>query len=208
MKIYIDGDSWTHGAELENKKEERYSKIICDKLGAEEYNIAKSGGSNDRIVRNLLVENNIEDYDLAIIQLTFPIRTEFFSDKEREWKRVNPKQMYNDWVYIMEKNIKWFFSIQESLGRSFPERKENFWKGYFTEVANETFFHTKEKIQYITIKNHCEVKKVPLVLCTMNTWTKLPFDVQFDFKELTKLKYGHPDKKGHHLIANMILDKV
>ena len=72
MKIYFDGCSWTKGAELENPEEERYSKLICNHLGAEETNLSMSGGSNDRIVRQLLVEINIEEYDLAIIQMTFP----------------------------------------------------------------------------------------------------------------------------------------
>ena len=65
MKIYFDGCSWTKGEELENQEEERYSKLICDKLGAEETNLGMGGGSNDRIVRNLVVENDIKNYDLA-----------------------------------------------------------------------------------------------------------------------------------------------
>ena len=34
MKIYFDGCSWTEGAELENEKEERFSKVLCNELGA------------------------------------------------------------------------------------------------------------------------------------------------------------------------------
>ena len=51
MKIYFDGCSWTKGEELENQEEERFSKLICDELGAEETNLAINGGSNDRIIR-------------------------------------------------------------------------------------------------------------------------------------------------------------
>ena len=46
MKIYFDGCSWTEGAELSQPQEERYSKLICDKLGAEETNLALGGGGN------------------------------------------------------------------------------------------------------------------------------------------------------------------
>ena len=66
MRIYFDGCSWTKGEELENQEKERYSKLICDELGAEETNLAIKGGSNDRIVRNLLVENQIEQFDWAV----------------------------------------------------------------------------------------------------------------------------------------------
>ena len=55
MKIYFDGCSWTWGAELKDPYQSRYSKIISDKLGAEEYNISKCGASNNRITRQLLV---------------------------------------------------------------------------------------------------------------------------------------------------------
>ena len=59
MKIYFDGCSWTEGAELKDPHQSRYSKIICDKLGAEEYNISKSGAGNDRMVRQLLVDHKL-----------------------------------------------------------------------------------------------------------------------------------------------------
>ena len=87
MKIYFDGCSWTKGLELNNPEEERYSKLVCDEVGAEETNFAMHGGSNDRIIRNLIVENNIEEYDYAVIQMTFPARTEYLDDK---WRYVNP----------------------------------------------------------------------------------------------------------------------
>ena len=96
MKIYFDGCSWTKGEELIHEEQERYSKLICDDLGAEETNLSIKGGSNNRIVRNLLVENNIEDYDLAIIQMTFPVRTEYF---DKDWVRVNPKNNFTKWLH-------------------------------------------------------------------------------------------------------------
>ena len=30
MKIYFDGCSWTYGTELENKEQERFSRLICE----------------------------------------------------------------------------------------------------------------------------------------------------------------------------------
>ena len=82
MKIYFDGCSWTCGEELENREEQRYSKLIANDLGAKQDNFSTSGASNDRMVRNLMVENDIEKYDLAIIQMTFPARTEYYSGVE------------------------------------------------------------------------------------------------------------------------------
>ena len=54
MKIYFDGCSHTWGSELTDLNS-RYSKIICNHYGAEEYNIAERGGSDKRMVRNLFL---------------------------------------------------------------------------------------------------------------------------------------------------------
>ena len=160
MKIYFDGCSWCWGAELQDRYNERYSKLICDKLGAEETNHGIPGGSNDRIVRNLLVEYNIEEYDYVIIQMTFPPRTEYYDPKKNkvnwehpenisQWVRVNAKHNYDKWLYDHKKgNIK-------RLAEKFENHNE-FWKYYFLNVANQKLFDTKEKIHYETIRNYCE----------------------------------------------------
>ena len=192
MKIYFDGCSWTKGEELENQEEERFSKLICNELGAEETNLAIKGGSNDRIIRNLLVENNIEEYDLAVIQMTFPARTEYYTDK---WIRVNPKQNYNEWLHGEGGDIR-------RLGEKFGDHSD-FWKYYYTDVTNKKYFDVKEKIQYETIKNCC---KIPLVLCTINNWSRL--GMKIDFPALRKHHYGHPTKEGHRLISRKILERI
>ena len=239
MKIYFDGCSWTKGAELENEEEERFSKVLCNELGAEEHNLAVSGGSNDRIVRNLIVEHNIEDYDLAVVQMTYPVRTEFYNDSSRggdarwykhpkqvkdDWSRVNPKQNYSDWLredrgpesIKLEKSLKRNPSLDmrntkdplhiSRLGEKFTGHHQ-FWRYYYMHVTNAEFFKTKEKIHYQTIKNHCEVKKVPLILLSINKWTELPFDLQLDDGTRNmRHKKGHPTKELHSIFARKIKD--
>jgi len=197
MKIYFDGCSWTCGEELENPEEERFSKLLCNELGAEETNLSIRGGSNDRIVRNLLVENNIEDYDLAVIQMTFPVRTEYHNAK---WIRVNPKHNYNKWLHGENGNI-------ERLGEKFTDHND-FWKYYYMHVSNQKYFETKENIHFQTIKNHCKVKGVPLILSTINRWSKLDFDFMLYTRGLKVHHYGHPTKESHQKISKMMLEKI
>ena len=198
MRIYFDGCSWTKGEELENQEEERFSKLICDELGAEETNLAINGGSNDRIIRNLLVENNMEEYDLAVIQMTFPVRTEYYKDR---WIRVNPKHNYSRWLNRKkEKKVN-----IDNLSEKFTEY-QRFWKEYYTGVISKTFITTKEKIHYQTIQNHCEVKKVPLILLTINQWTVTSAH-QLNVPTLKYHRYGHPTKESHRVIANYILKR-
>ena len=90
MKIYFNGCSWTRGVELENQEEERFSRLICNELGAEETNLGKGGGSNDRIIRMMMCNDNFEEYDLAVIQMTMPARTEYWNDDDGKWMRINP----------------------------------------------------------------------------------------------------------------------
>ena len=54
MKFYFDGCSHTWGAELAEPEVSRYSRLVSDHFGAEEYNIARRGGSDKRVLRKLL----------------------------------------------------------------------------------------------------------------------------------------------------------
>ena len=63
----------------------------------------------------------------------------------------------------------------------------------------------KEKIQKQTIENHCKVKGVPLVICTINPWTNETFDLQMNRKSLPVHHFGHPTKEGHRILADKII---
>ena len=54
MILYSIGDSVTWGAELENKENERYSKLVADGLEAIDCNNASAGVSNDYLFRNAM----------------------------------------------------------------------------------------------------------------------------------------------------------
>ena len=228
MKIYFDGCSYTRGDELDNPEEERFSKIICDELGAEETNLALSGGSNDRIIRNLLVENNIEEYDYAVIQMTFPTRTEYWDSK---WRRINPsghKPLVKEHLagniseevmclffeYIDASNTFALDSLRKLLRGSIDRfstkfsHHRDFWTYYYTKICNMNYFHVKEKIHYETIKSYCTSKDVPLILCSINEWSKLNFDYLMKFKKIHRAKGTHPNKIGHQIIAKTILGKM
>jgi len=188
MKIYFDGCSRMWGGELENREQERFSALICKKLDAEEYNISRGGASNERIVRQLLVENDITDYDLAIIQMTYPSRTEYFYQK---WRGVSIQhtQLWKPW----KKKKKRF-------------EHEDFWTYYYDKIYCEYHGSIKERITYQIIKNHCEVNNVPLILMTNNNWdTDLKFDIELEHTKYPRAPAHHPNAKGHQIIAEDIL---
>lgn len=58
MILYSNGDSVVWGAELENKKEERFSKLISNHINGVDCNNASAGVSNDYIFRTTLRDIN------------------------------------------------------------------------------------------------------------------------------------------------------
>jgi len=187
LKIYFDGDSWSWGGELENREQERFSALVCKKLNAEEHNFASAGASNDRIVRQLLVENDITDYDVAVIQMTYPSRTEYYNQK---WRKV---------------------TIQDTLlWRPWKEKKsrehQDFWTYYYDKIDCKYHARTREIITYQTIKNHCKVNNVPLILMTNNNWdTDLEFDIEIEHTKYPRAPQNHPNAEGHQILAEDIL---
>ena len=229
MKIYFDGCSWTKAGHL--KLEERFSRLVSDHFGAEECNYSKAGGSNDRIIRNLIVENNIEEYDLAVIQMTYPARTEYYTGVPRQkkvflsgWIGINPSYHFNHMIEKFKNLVPrrpnfetntWKLGLEEDLinkrgvkNRVWNDPKnsekftqhQKFWSDYYRTVTTSEFFENKEKIQKLTIENYCQVKGVPLVMCTQNRWTKENYDLQ-----MNPHGEGHTDAKGHRDIADNII---
>ena len=224
--IYFDGCSWTRGSELELPELERFSKLLSDHYDCRETNFGKSGGSNDRIVRNLIVENNIKSmYDLAIIQMSCPARTEFYFDYEKQWIRINPSYNFSKAHYKRPWKRKSVGQVDggsksnfhydcplcgtktKKLSEKFT-REAEFWHDYYRVVTSEEFFDTKEEIHYHTIKNHCQVNNIPLIIMSINKWTRLDFDLQLDVQNLPRAPKAHPTKEGHRMIADELIKLI
>tara|TARA_B110000211_G_C13926409_1_gene485170 strand:+ start:206 stop:901 length:696 start_codon:yes stop_codon:yes gene_type:complete len=104
MILYSIGDSVTWGAELENKENERFSKIVADKLGFIDCNTACSGVSNDYIFRNTMrdIHHWIETHKCwseeigwiksdelkLVIGWTSPTRFEWWTGSEYQQERL------------------------------------------------------------------------------------------------------------------------
>ena len=199
MKIYFDGDSWTRGNEIdeEHRKSRRFSALVSKKLDAEEKNISKGGASNNRIVRQLLLENDISQYDLVIIQMTYPERSEIFRERAKKWMTITIGDTpLSNW-YPWQQRKKWL----EKRGIN-----HHFWTQYYREVYNETYGATYEMIHAATIRSHCKANNVPLILMTNNNLvSKEKFDLDLEVPKYPKTVGAHPTEQGHKLISEDIL---
>ena len=197
MKIYFDGCSFCWGGELK-EEEERYSKLVCNALGAHESNMSRSGASNFRIARQCLVRYNMKDYDLAVIQLTYNSRNEYWDPGKNIFHqfRVN---------YLDRMDGK-----GELINRFYKDIYDPFYGDMY-----EYMFAT-------AIRDHCKVMGIPLILLTVgvsenNKVSKTrsmdkKIDWDIDITELLQWDcykpLGHPNQKGHQKIADRILEIV
>ena len=196
MKIYFDGDSFTKGTELIDRDKTRFSRLISDYYKTQEYNFAESGSCNGGIVRRLVVENNIKEYDLAVIQMSLPVRIEFYDGKKykplrerdfMEFKRFYLKNVYhdkfgNDYEYIYYQAIKDHCSVN-----NIP----------LIITTNRSYKH-----------NHRPMK---LKHKHLPSDKRVNFDLYLDSRKYPRAKFGHPNKEGHRLIADDligIIDKL
>jgi|9_EtaG_2_1085328.scaffolds.fasta_scaffold10186_3 lysophospholipase L1-like esterase len=187
MKIYFDGCSITYGKELSDIPKQRYSKLVCDKLQAEEYNIAANGGSNHRIMRNLV--DNLGKFDMYIIQMTKRMRLEWYDERyvgqddkwgKREWQRVR------------------YPPSPHTTGNT------EFWERYYKEIYHDEFGKSDEKIYYHSIR--ALLQNVPHVLLWAGHYKfDLPVDLSYGYKVLPRAERGHPNEKGHYIIYSDII---
>ena len=79
MFLYFNGCSYTQGKGCEDRVQQRFSTIVSNHLGADHYNDAKSGSSNDGIVYRTYEWMNKNTCDHAIILMTHSARMDLNS---------------------------------------------------------------------------------------------------------------------------------
>jgi len=197
MKIYFDGNSWTAGSEVKGytdhegqDNEFRWSKILSKKLGAEEHNVA--GSPNDRIVRNLLINYDIREHDLAIIQMSTPGDREQYIPRLNDWRKVG---IYNTPLW----------SGKNKRPNHWSEEDHKFWTYYYENIYNDHYGATLEKVHVTTIRNHCQLHGVPVLILVHQGFTYRT-EIDYDFN-LNNPRYprwhknNFPNKTGHKMIA-------
>jgi len=191
MKIYFDGCSFTNGGYLgarhgvENHKEKRWSKLVANKLGGEEHNFSSSGGSNQTILRNITVNHDISDYDLAVILMTRSDRFEFFHNGK--WHHVLPSKRNYDSEEIYE-----------------------FWKSYYKNIHDKTYARTYEEMIKKSIKAICKSNNVPLVLMSNHARNEGSYDLIISTEKYGQITPSdkHPSLEAQSIIADDICNFI
>ena len=208
MRIYFDGCSWCWGSELKQPWMSRYSKLICDRLGAEQYNISRKGAANARMVRQLLVDHkNISEFDLVIIQLTDPQRQEYYDKDRRKFASKN-------FAHVAK------LSQEQLRHTGFPKRHREMvrdhedellpidkaWLDYYRHIYEEEYGDAYEDMHATAIRSFCKANDVPLILATTKRKidSKLSYDIYCG--DVPRCAGGHPNEEGHAINAQQMID--
>tara|TARA_B100000424_G_scaffold118398_1_gene89378 strand:+ start:635 stop:1261 length:627 start_codon:yes stop_codon:yes gene_type:complete len=200
MKIYFDGGSITWGADLIDNLNSRFSKLVCDNLKAEEYNIAKRNGGCRRVVRNL-IDHDLSKYDLFVIDMPPLTRTEYYG-KKKEWITVNYNAM------------------------RFAEKNEleirNYWIDFVKHIYSDKLGQ-QEQIMHHTIVKGLLYNKPHITLgfdLRISNNVIAPVDIKYTMvnnlkqimgrllrvdNNIPRGNRGHPSEEGHKYIADDVI---
>ena len=198
--IYFGGGSDMNGAELGTEWMDRlrlrFSKLVSDHFGVDEYNISHGGCGNHRIVRELLMcKRHISEFDAAVIQMTPRWRTEYHDGKKWERVMVPSRKCRPSSKHWLETNL------------ASQKVEKEFWRNYF-RIHSDEFFLTNERMYQITIQSHCKAYGVPLIMLGRSQSSDLEFEFCFDEPWISKAPDGHPSEEGHRQIADRLISML
>ena len=203
MKFYFDGCSWTYGGGLSENGyslEDRWSTLVCKHFGAEEFNIASSGATNETIMRHFFTGQtanepkrkvpdmtfDLKDFDFFFIQFTVHIRREYYDSSASTWRRYR----YDD------------------NGARWAKRHIQFFQHYSTEIHTKYQDQVFEEINHTAITSHLKCLDKPYFLGHLGqSFGRCEYD--YDFRTpVDLLPCFHPSKEGHKQIAKTVIDIV
>tara|TARA_B100000212_G_scaffold260248_1_gene200166 strand:- start:272 stop:841 length:570 start_codon:yes stop_codon:yes gene_type:complete len=188
MKIYFDGCAKTKGVHIKPNWRKRYSTLLCDKLGAEEYNIARSGGSNRRLVRNLL-EHDLSNYDMFVIQMTKRERFETYNEESGEWSNVCTNK----------------FSPYVGLEKDYVSSYQKYFMFYYDNIYSDKMGDMDERICFAAIKSILQNKK-HVIIYTGPDYCNVPVDFTYIKGKNHKIKKFN--EETHEKIYNDIIEHL
>tara|TARA_B100001996_G_scaffold5290_1_gene4460 strand:+ start:258 stop:824 length:567 start_codon:yes stop_codon:yes gene_type:complete len=188
--MIFSGCSITWGDELENREEDRFSKIVADTIGVPENNISLCGISNDAIVRRVVSSQPIQP---IVLQLTVPSRIEYFT-KDGPQKFSLQRQM---------KIVSYRRQMRSYYGEVNNEQHqmENLFKNVF---IFEQFCYLNN-LKHIILFADCDIE------LHRGHWSSLcRSKITCIWKDILGYKHrgGHPNKEEHSKIADYLLKVI
>ena len=238
MKFYFDGCSFSYGGGLSQNGYDphkvRWTKLVSDYFGAEEFNFSTGGASNDTILRHFFtgqvfqeprsyrddIRFDLKDFDVFFIQSSSPRRGEYWNRCKTKWERYKPRPILADPVVLVN-------TIVEGETISLVDsRKENpnlrNWIQYWlSDIYHPKLGAVREMVMMKSILSHLKLLGKPYFTSTImgEKESAMDYDLYFNavkkdyFSNKTSMNYdrlpdGHPSPDGHRQIADDVIEKL
>jgi len=233
MKFYFDGCSFSYGGGLTQNGYDphkvRWTKLVSDYFGAEQYNFSTGGASNDTILRHFFtgqvfqeprsykedIRFNLEDFDVFFIQSTAPRRGEYWNRDKMKWERYKQRP-----------------TIKESERRKENPELQNWIQYWLGEIYSPKQGAVMEMVMMKSILSYLKLINKPYFTSTIMgvKESTMDYDLYFNpdpinyqnpisindpYFSITKgiirydrLPCGHPSPDGHRQIADDVIEKL
>jgi len=159
------------------------------------------------MVRQLLVDHkNISEFDLVIIQLTFPSRHEYYDKRKKRFRSCTNWSGVAKYSLEDLAKITWCKDRRDKILNNVKlDPIDKVWLDYYRHVYEDEYGDACEDMSATAIRSYCKANNVPLILATVNSkkHSKLSYDVYCG--DVPKAGGGHPNEEGHKIIANDLL---
>tara|TARA_B100001113_G_scaffold87900_1_gene70233 strand:- start:690 stop:1331 length:642 start_codon:yes stop_codon:yes gene_type:complete len=211
--ILFDGCSWTYGDELANPEENRFSTLI----GKPHINLGQCGKSNDGILRTTIEYCEKNEVDIAVIQFTAYSRTEFRCERTDDYYYFSVGGMTKGKSPVKEMSKIYYEHLHNTNLHIANYHKNKFLlENYFKLKGIKHYFVNLER--YIDLEGtktpsswYNIMDKTPVVSLRrlIGDRHKVPENYcQGRYKNDDKHSGGHPNEKGHRIIADHISENI
>ena len=208
MFLYFDGCSHTWGQDLEDNLNERFSTLVSNHFSADHENGSKKGSSNDDITERTLTFIKNNPCDFGVVLMTYETRFKF----NPVYKTIKPGVDRKRWSERHEISEIFFSKLFTSKVGAIQFYKNRF-------ILEQAF---KKKgiplilLQWINLKydgecvykDYCEGSLPIITSWILPSLLGLPKVKEYFYSEHRKEVVGHPNKKGHRKIADLIIELI
>ena len=224
MFLYFDGCSHTWGDDLEDNLNERFSTLVSNHFLADHENGSRKGSSNDEITERTLTFIKNNPCDIGVVVMAKESRFIF----NPVYKTIMPGLAHKPSKHPPKPGRRWAEKYELSeifFSKLYTHRvgATQFYKNRFIlehafkkkgiplillQWTNLKYEENKRKPGECVYKDYCEGSLPLITSWVLPSLLGLPKDKEYFYSEHQKQIAGHPNKRGHRKIADLIIELI
>ena len=218
MFLYFDGCSHTWGDDLEDNLNERFSTLVSNHFLADHENGSRKGSSNDEITERTLTFIKNNPCDIGVVVMAKESRFIF----NPVYKTIMPGLAHKPSKHPPKPGRRWAekYELSEIFFSKLYTHRVGATQFYKNRFILEQAFKKKGipliLLQWINLKydgecvykDYCEGSLPLITSWILPSLLGLPKTKEYFYSEHQKEVVGHPNKKGHRKIADLIIELI